>query len=436
MLQETSHLVRAGFHPQVENLDSSSAVPPLDLPAPYQPLNTVEQSFAALSKLMAPPTTILEEEEEEESTDRSSDARDDVSEDLAPAMNWERRDYVHGHIPSLNHTEPLVASLSLTEKVYILSKKESSYKSPLDNISLPYVGPRLLEQFLECLCSLYVHNSTSALHRKNQLTRSLEALGNIRLEVESLKKSLEELNKKYKNATKLSSTLMEGLSAKTCEKEVILAKLGHESSVRKAMSVVADQDHTLNYHDDESLLEIVFSDSGQRSSRLDSVIEHCQEKLEDAVQEEKQLAGKVQKHKREAKDLLSKIDRNTVDLVKSLNNPPSLVCVAMELVIRILQPSHPEALNLLQLVEGSVSAMTGGGVVDGTSLTSPARSIPRSKRSGHSGISSSSREGTQEYRKGGMDQDTTCHWRLAEVSRSSTWHAMGGRTHARCCEDD
>ena len=401
LLQETSHLLRAGFYPQVENLDSSSAVPQLNGTDSSQDCNGVEQSISTLRSTLNRPEIIIEEEEEP-STDNSDILSHSSTMDLFSAIDWEPKvSYVYGHIPCIRGPETaLTASSSLTEKVYLLHKEQtSSLHSSLDEIFLPFVGHHLLEQFLECLCSLYIVKNKEVGDRKEQLTQSLDTLEKICSEVESLKKSLQELNKQYKEAENTSSSLMEGLSAKTCQKEVLMAKLGHESSVRKAMNVVADQDQTLDYRDDESLLDITFVGAEKRSSRLCTLIEHCEKQLEEALQEEETLGESVQLLHQEAKDILSKIDRNTVDQVKSLNNPPSLVGSAMELIIRILQPAHPEAHELLTSSEGSVSTLTRGNIVDSALVTAPSRSTPRSKRMSAGSIPLQSSKGVHKGMK-------------------------------------
>ena len=382
VLQETAHLSRAGFYPQEEGLDSSSIIPATQQPeAPNVDTDSTSRAIA--------------EEDESASDPPSTFPR------FPSQAKYISRTFYQQHVPSLlENSGPITAADSLMEKCYLLNRKQAMGISRTEDICLPYVGPCTMDQFTECICRLYAQKSQDSSQKKAQLTNALNALEKISKDVASLKQALDEMRASCKEAAKRSDSLMETLSSKTCELEVLRARLGQESSVLSAMRMVADQERGLmEYEDDEALLEILVNKSGRRSSRLDTLIHRTQEQLEEALQEEAELSADVFKLKENAKGLLGKIDRNTVEQVKSLNNPPVLVGVAMELITRLLQPQSSDSRTLLEASEGSAALLLVGGgasVADGVSQTSAG--TKRSKRSAPSAVSSLQAEASSSSR--------------------------------------
>ena len=389
VLQETSHLSRAGFYPQKDGLDSSSIIPAIQQPdAPNADFD---------------PTSMAITEEDEPANDPS---------DTFPVLSSQAHTSVafhQQHVPSLlKSSGPITTAECLIEKCYLLDRKQSAGVSRTEDICLPSVGPCTMDQFTECICRLYVQKSKDSSQKKAQLTNALNALEKIGKDVESLKQALEEMRAKYKEAAKRSDSLMEALSSKTCELEVLRARLGQESNVLSAMRMVADQERGLmEYEDDAALLELLVNKSGRRSSRLDTLIHRTQEQLEEALREEAELSAELFKAKENVKGLLGKIDRNTVEQVKSLNNPPVLVGVAMELITRLLQPQSSDSHTLLEASEGSAALLLTAGAAtfaDGVSQTSAGtrkskKSAPSVKSSLQGDASSSSRLKKEQWSK-------------------------------------
>ena len=353
MLQETSHLSRAGFYPQREQLDSSTRAPPFEEPEDKGRDSTFGQD-------------ILEEENKE--------CLLSVEECEVNELGEQNASMLYDHIPSLRGKEGYLASgRSLQEKMYHLFAAENGQR----NLHLPYVGPVLLEQFTTCVCKLYLDKIRKANKRKSQLSGSLGSLKKIADKVESLRSSLLEYEGKYKETAARAALLMEELSSRKCQWEVLGARLGQESSVLGVMRIVQDQERLLSgYEDDASLLDVLIDSSGKRSSSVDKLIVEAERRLEEAIEEEKALTEQAKSKEEEAVSLLKKIDRNIVDQVKSLNSPPYMVGIAMELVIRLLKPSTTEARSIIES-DGSTSLLLTG---DGASLTS-ARSGAKSRKS-------------------------------------------------------
>ena len=346
--------------------------------------------------------TITEEEEEAE------EGLDSYPSDTLPSASARAKvasaTFFQQHMPSLaEDNEAINTAKSLMEKCYLLNKKQAESFLTAEDLHLPYVGPCSMKVFTECICKLYVQKSQDSSVKKNQLTNALDALEKISKDVESLKQALDEIRANCKEAGKKSGSLMDALSRKTCELEVLRARQGQESSVLSAMRMVADQERGLmEYEDDEALLELLVNDSGRRSSRLDTLLQRTREQLEEALQEEAELSAEVSKLKEGVKDLLSKIDRNTVEQVKTLNNPPVLVGVAMDMIIRLLQPQTSDSASLLEVSEGSTSLLAMAGtasVTDGVSQVSAGkRSTSKGKRSAPSTVSSLQGESTSSKR--------------------------------------
>lgn len=369
VLQETAHLSRAGFYPQKEGLDSSSIIP------------AMQQREMPNTDIGLTSGTIIEEDETAASPSGT----------FLNFPSQAKHTFYQRHVPSLlENCGPITTAECLMEKCYLLYKNQATGVSSTEDVCLPSVGPTTMDQFTECICRLYAQKSQEYSQKKAQLTNALNALEKIGRDVESLKQALDEMRAKWKEAAKRSDSLMEALSSKTCELEVLRARLGQESNVLSAMRMVADQERGLmEYEDDEGLLEILVNDSGRRSSRLDTLIQRTQEQLDEALREEAELSTDLFKANENVKSLLGKIDRNTVEQVKSLNNPPVLVGVAMELIVRLLQPQSSDTHTALEASEGSAALLMAGraaSIADGVSQTSAG--TKKSKRSAPLGIAS------------------------------------------------
>ena len=203
-------------------------------------------------------------------------------------------------------------------------------------IKLPYVGPTTYLQFIECFCDIYQRKSFEQKTEKINLSKALETIGNTQQEVEVMKTTVKELRLKHEEASHSSSSLLQELTAKSCQLERLKALLGHGSSVLSAMQMVGEQERLLaeNEEDDEELLAL-FVD--RRSSRYDTLLQKAKEQLHLAEVEEQRAKQTMMKSKEKALHWQNKIDRNTIDQIKSLNSPPRLVGTIMELMFTLLR---------------------------------------------------------------------------------------------------
>ncbi len=203
------------------------------------------------------------------------------------------------------------------------------------NLKLPYLGPRTYQQFMECFCEIFKKKSSEAKKERENLTKALATLQRTFEEAEQMKETLKELRQKHENAGDSSSNLLSQLTAKSCQLERLKALLGNGSSVLSAIQMVREQERLLmdNEDDDEELLA-VFRD--RRNSRLESLFQKAKEHLQRSEAEEKEAKRYMLNAKEKALYCQNKIDRNTIDQIKNLNNPPFLVGTIMELMLTLL----------------------------------------------------------------------------------------------------
>jgi hypothetical protein len=204
-----------------------------------------------------------------------------------------------------------------------------------ENLKLPYLGPRTYQQFMECFYEIFKKKSSEAKEERENLTKALATLQRTFEEAEQMKDTLKELRQKHENAGKSSSNLLSQLTTKSCQLERLKALLGNGSSVLSAIQMVREQERLLmeNEDDDEELLA-VFKD--RRGSRLETLFQKAKEQLQRSEAEEKEAKRYMLSAKEKAIHCQNKIDRNTIDQIKNLNNPPFLVCTIMELMLTLL----------------------------------------------------------------------------------------------------
>ena len=220
------------------------------------------------------------------------------------------------------------------EKVLDLDRVVSG-NDVTEKLKLPYLGPRTYQQLMECFCEIYKKKNSEAKERRENLTQALETLQRTLEEAEQMKSTLKNLRQKHESASKLSSNLLTKLTAKSCQLERLKALLGHGSSVLSAIQMVREQERLLmeNEDGDEELLA-VFMD--RRSSRSETLLQMAKEQVQRAEVEEKETKRCMLSAKDKAIQCQNKIDRNTIDQIKNLNNPPFLVGIIMELMLTLL----------------------------------------------------------------------------------------------------
>ena len=221
-----------------------------------------------------------------------------------------------------------------------------------ENLKLPYLGPRTYQQFMECFYEIFKKKSSQAKEEKENLTKALATLQRTFEEAEQMKETLKELRQKHENAGKSSSSLLSQLTTKSCQLERLKALLGNGSSVLSAIQMVREQERLLmdNEDDDEELLA-VFMD--RKNSQLEALIRKAKEQLLTAEAEEKEAKRYMLSAKEKAIHCQNKIDRNTIDQIKNLNNPPFLVGTIMELMLTLLR-QHGSASESLEASTGDI----------------------------------------------------------------------------------
>ena len=106
------------------------------------------------------------------------------------------------------------------------------------------------------------------------------------------------LDNQREEASKLSGTLLSGLTSKSCQLERLTALLSHGSSVLSAIQVVGEQQRLLaeNEEDNEELLAM-FVD--RQSSHLELLLHRAREQLVVAEREERETKLAMNKTKEE-----------------------------------------------------------------------------------------------------------------------------------------
>lgn len=242
----------------------------------------------------------------------------------------------------------------LMEKMLRMSKSLTA----VQEVHLPYVGPRTYQQFLECFCEIFLAKQTEAAMDQENLSKAVTTLRSTKEHTEEMRNALKELRHQHSEASKLSEKLLKSLTLKSCQLEKFKAQMGQSSSVLNAMQMVAEQERQLveNDEDDEELLTLFLD---KRTTRLDALLVEAKEHLRVAEQEESEMKRAMMKSKEAALRWHSKIDRNAIDQIKSLNSPPQLVGTIMELMLTLLQQYRADP-QTGSASEGSSSNTTPG----------------------------------------------------------------------------
>ena len=251
----------------------------------------------------------------------------------------------------------------LMEKI---KKVNRSLMGVQEDVYLPYVGPRTYQQFLECFCEIFLAKQAEAAMDKENLSKAVATLGSTEKQAEEMKTALKELRHQHSEASRLSEKLMKALTLKSCQLEKLKALMGQSSSVLNAMQMVKEQERQLveNDEDEEELL-MLFLD--RQTTRLEALLVDAREHVRTAEQVENEAKQAMMKSKEAALHWQGKIDRNAIDQVKSLNNPPQLVGIIMELMLTLLQQYGADPHN--------------GSVSDGSSSSTPGHvPFPTSKK--------------------------------------------------------
>ena len=257
--------------------------------------------------------------------------------------------------PPGDSSEPTAYSI-LVEKVLKMNKILTNTQ----DIYLPYIGPRTYLQFFECFSETFHLKHSKAVADRDNLSKALTTLTSIRKQAEEMKTTLKELKLRHEESSKLADSLLKSLTSKSCQLEKLKALMGQSSSVLSAMQMVSEQERQLveNEEDDEELLAL-FMD--KQTTRLETLLVRAKEQVRVAEEEEREAKKSMIKSKETALHWHNKIDRNSIDQIKSLNSPPRLVGTIMELMLTLLKQYGVDP-QVTSASEGS-SASTPGHVI-------------------------------------------------------------------------
>lgn len=254
--------------------------------------------------------------------------------------------------PEAVHDQPSTYDI-LMEKLIRMNKAHSG----MQDAQFPYVGPRTYLQFLECFCETFCVKHTESVRDRENLSKAVATLNSTRDQAEEMKNTLRELRQQHDQASKLSDELLKSLTLKSCQLEKLKALMGQSSSVLNAMQMVSEQERQLveNDEDDEELLA-VFMD--KQTTRLETLLAKARENVTGLQQEEGEARHAMTKSKETALKWHGKIDRNAIDQIKGLNNPPRLVGTIMDLMLTLLKQYGVDT-QTSSASEGSSSSTPG-----------------------------------------------------------------------------
>ena len=240
-----------------------------------------------------------------------------------------------GQHPMFGSLETTSDSSSFTYEILLEKLLELNVAlTTTKRIVMPYVGHRTLLQFLECFCEIFHAKYAEAMADKSKLIKVLAALHNTHEQVMQLKTRLKELRQHHDHVSKLAGTFLNSLTSKSCQLENLKAVRGESSSVYSAMLMVSEQERKMVEADDDD--ELLVLCMNKKASRLEDILQKARDHVRVAKCEEMEAKISMNKSKEVAEHWHSKIDRNTIDQIKSLNNPPHLVGTIMELILTLL----------------------------------------------------------------------------------------------------
>ena len=90
----------------------------------------------------------------------------------------------------------------LMEKVFHLDSIINGNNN-FARLSLPYLGPKTYQQFMECFCEVFKRKISEAKKERENLTKALKTLEKTFEDAEEMRTTLKELRQKHENAGEL-----------------------------------------------------------------------------------------------------------------------------------------------------------------------------------------------------------------------------------------
>ena len=130
-------------------------------------------------------------------------------------------------------------------------------------------------------------------------SQALQTLLSIENSVTDMQSSLELLKQQLDTTSTHSNTLLQQLTAKSCQMERVKALSGQGGVVLSAIRMVSEQKRLLseNEEDDKELLAVFFDRLPKKSSRIDALMEKAREQLEESEKEERKARDAMMKTK-------------------------------------------------------------------------------------------------------------------------------------------
>jgi dynein heavy chain len=217
-----------------------------------------------------------------------------------------------------------------------------------------FVGPKMFERFLEAFKRIFTGKSRQSSKVMSQLRSALSTLDQISLHTENLSQTIKELNLKYATASAASSSLLTDLTNAACAVEKLKERLGKGSNFIAAFSSA-----------NELLLQEINDTEELEEDPLDAFVEEYdrqRERLLDAVQELEKNQIPLKKQLTDCQEQViywrNKMDRNTVERIRSLNSPPRLIGTIMELVITLIRHTQDHSVESDTAAADAVSDQT------------------------------------------------------------------------------
>eukprot|EP00118_Oscarella_pearsei_P013596 m.109954 g.109954 ORF g.109954 m.109954 type:complete len:5180 (+) comp37381_c0_seq5:135-15674(+) len=201
-----------------------------------------------------------------------------------------------------------------------------------------FIGPKTLERFVHCFHAIYQEKRAEVAGVLQQLCLALSALEDGVKHAEQLRKTVDTLTVQHRELSQKAADLLVVMSSLAASLEQLKSNLGTGGRFLKALSAAHESEiRELPLEEDSEMEDDLASAAEEgydrRHQRLLGAIAEVEKCLEP-------LAEELVKCREEAISFRGKMDRNTVERIRTLVNPPRLVGTIMELMMAVIRQTQ------------------------------------------------------------------------------------------------
>ncbi|CAI8014948.1 hypothetical protein GBAR_LOCUS9310 [Geodia barretti] len=248
-----------------------------------------------------------------------------------------------GHLPSTDPTtgqssadpSSLTSFQLLMERVVGIERELGGHNSNTGfagEFSTPYIGPLTFRSLLENFCGIYSVKKLSQ-EESGAAEEGPPVAGEDRERGGEDERISSNQQKEHTTVCQQCSQLLEKLTGKSCQVERVRALLSGSGSVMSAIQLTAEEEKAMAEDcedEDEFLANLLGSCLRKKGSRLELQLAMARERERDAQREEEEARKAMIAARDEVQYCEERINRNTVDQIKSLPSPPAVVCTVMQ----------------------------------------------------------------------------------------------------------